>query len=49
MTPGSDRAAPNAISSTNDDAHRQEDIARCHRLAVAAFGAFDEPAEGDAD
>ena len=39
MTPGSDRAAPNAISSANEDVHRQEDIARCHRLAVAAFGA----------
>ena len=49
MTPEFDNAAPDAVSPVDGAAHRQEDIARCHRLAVAAFGAFDEPAEGDAD
>lgn len=48
MTPGFDRVAPDANSATDEDARRQEDIARCHRLAVAAFGASDEPGGGHA-
>ena len=48
MTPGVDRAAPHAISSAFEDARRQEDIARCHKLAVAAFGPPDEPTDADA-
>lgn len=48
MTPGFDRAAPDANSAADEDARRQEDIARCHRLAVSAFGARDEPTDADA-
>ncbi|MBX7451463.1 hypothetical protein GR927_26035 [Mycolicibacterium sp. 3033] len=48
MTPGFDRAVPDEISPADEEARRQEDIARCHKLAVAAFGPPDEPTDADA-